>query len=280
MSQKSVFKSEEGKQAILAVYGSILQNWPVPYETHEVETRHGRTFVIACGDTALPPLFLLHGSGSNAAMFIGDAVDYSRSFRVYAVDIPGEAGKSSDIRPNVHTGAHAEWLCDVFESLGVKKAAVAGISLGGWLAAQFACAYPERVEKLVLLCPAGIGPQKLSFALSSLRTALAGKRGAEKALRKVFADSDIPEEALAYTRLISQNFTYYRGILPRFSDVQLARLHMPVMLIAGENDALLDMRKAEARAKKIIPNLTAVMLEDAGHVLMGQQGRILSFLNA
>lgn len=278
MTQKSVFKSEEGKQAVLAVYGSILQNWPVLYEAKEIETRHGRTFVIACGDALLPPLFLIHGSGSNAAMFIGDAVDFNRSFRVYAVDIPGEAGKSHDVRPNLRTSAYAEWLCDVFEALDVKKAAVAGISLGGWVAVRFAASFPEKVVKLVLLCPAGIGPQKLSFALSSLRTALAGRRGADRAIRKMFAGSDVPEEVLAYSRLISQHFIYYRGILPRFSDAELSRLNMPVMLIGGEKDTLLDMRRAAARAKKSIPDLTAVMLADAGHVLIGQQERILPFL--
>ena len=121
MTSKSVYKTEEGKRAVLSVYAAILQGWPVPYETRDVDTRHGCTFVIACGDKALPPLFLIHGSGSNAAMWIGDVAEYSQHFCVYAVDIPGEAGKSHDVRPDLRTHAHAEWLNDVFAALGIDQ---------------------------------------------------------------------------------------------------------------------------------------------------------------
>jgi len=278
MAQRSVFKSEEGKRAVLAAYDAVLQCWPVPCEAREIDTRHGRTFVIAWGDSALPPLFLIHGSGSNAAMWIGDAAEYSRHFRVYALDIPGEAGKSRDIRPNLHSAAHAEWLHDVFDALGVAKAAFTGISLGGWAALKFAAAYPDRVDKLVLLCPAGIGPRKLSPVFSLLLMKLKGRRSAEKAMRKVYEGADIPKEAVAYSMLISQNFNYYRGAMPRFSNAELARLTMPVLFIAGEKDAMLDMRSAAKRAQKHIPNVRIMLLPGAGHVLIDQRERIMPFL--
>lgn len=128
----------------------IVQNWPVPYETIEADTRRRRTFVIACGDSALPPLLLIHGSGSNAAMWIGDAAEYSKHYRVYAVDVPGEPGKSCDTRPDLRTHAHPEWLRDVFVSLNADRTFIVGLSLGGWVALRFASAYPEKVVKLAL----------------------------------------------------------------------------------------------------------------------------------
>ncbi len=278
MEKNSVFKSEEGKRAVLAVYDGVLKSWPVPYESHEVKTRHGETFVIACGDGALPPLFLIHGSGSNAAMWIGDAAEYSKYFRVYAVDIPGEPGKSCDVRPSLRTKAHAEWLYDVFEALGVKEACVLGISLGGWVALKFAAAHPERVKKLALLCPAGLGRQKHSLTLSRLLMRLGGKRAAKKALDKIYDNADIPEEALVYIRLISENFNYYRGAMPRFSKAQLARLTMPVLFVAGENDVMLDTKSAAARVKKHIQNAKVLLLPGEGHVLIHQQPEIMPFL--
>ena len=75
----------------------------------------------AVGEKEAPPLILLHGSCSNALSFMGDVPEYSRSFRVYAVDIPGEAGKSSPNRPGWNCPAFAEWMEDLFSGLGIHK---------------------------------------------------------------------------------------------------------------------------------------------------------------
>jgi len=278
MTQKSVFKSEEGKRAVLGVYDAILRSWPEPYETFEVDTCCGRTFVIACGDTALPPLFLIHGSGSNAAMWIGDATEYSQHFRVYAVDIPGEAGKSHDIRPDYHTQVHAEWLNDVFAALGVEEASIAGISMGGWIAIRFASAYPEKVRKLALLCPAGIGPLKVSPIVRLITLKLQGLRGNQKTMDKISEGTEMPEEALAYIRLITENFSYYSGTLPRFSNAELTRLTMPVLLVIGDKDAMVNGPKTVERAKKRLSNVETVLLTGAGHMLIDQRAQVLRFL--
>lgn len=110
MKNQAVFKSEEGKNAILTVYDSLLNRWPVPYETMNIPTRYGNTFVIACGEKSDPPLVLLHGTSSNSAIWIGDVVEYSRDYRVYTVDIPGEPGKSAAVRYDLTGPAHTEWL--------------------------------------------------------------------------------------------------------------------------------------------------------------------------
>jgi pimeloyl-ACP methyl ester carboxylesterase len=71
----------------------------VPYEKISLETSYGSAFAIACGEKSLPPLFLLHGSSSNSAMWISDAAEYAKHFRVYALDLPGEPGRSAEVRP-------------------------------------------------------------------------------------------------------------------------------------------------------------------------------------
>ncbi|SCW77183.1 hypothetical protein SAMN04487970_10449 [Paenibacillus tianmuensis] len=78
------FKSAEGKNEVYSMYDSLLKQWTSPHETLYVPTRYGDTFVIASGEKAAPPLLLLHGAGMNLAMWLGEAREYSRSFRVYA----------------------------------------------------------------------------------------------------------------------------------------------------------------------------------------------------
>ncbi len=98
MNTEQIFKSAMGKAAILSYYDSVLDRWPVPYESLHVPTSLGDTHIIACGDKGNPVLVLLHGSSANATMWVGDVSEYSQSFRVYALDIPGEPGKSAAAR--------------------------------------------------------------------------------------------------------------------------------------------------------------------------------------
>ena len=124
--------------------------------------------MIASGEKTAPPLILLHGSGSNAVSWAGDVAQYSLSFRVYAVDIPGEPGKSAEKRFPWDGPAYAEWLEDILDELQINKTTLLGLSQGGWIAIKFAVCDPERVDKLVLLAPGGIVPTKVSFILAAI----------------------------------------------------------------------------------------------------------------
>ncbi len=99
MRTQSVYKSPAGERAVMALYDSVLAHWPVSYEALTVPTRHGDTFVIVSGKVSASPLVLLHGAGTNSAIWVGDVVEYSQEYRVYMVDLLGEPGKSAPNRP-------------------------------------------------------------------------------------------------------------------------------------------------------------------------------------
>ncbi|MBI1880768.1 MAG: alpha/beta hydrolase, partial [Chloroflexi bacterium] len=122
MSTQSIYKSPAGERAVMAWYDSLLARWPVPYETLNVSTRYGNTFVIVSGKESASPLLLLHGAGFNSVTWAGDVVEYSRQYRVYAVDLLGEPGKSAPSRPAWASSAYAEWLEDVLDALKIEKA--------------------------------------------------------------------------------------------------------------------------------------------------------------
>lgn len=280
MQNQPIFKSAEGKNAILAVYDSILDRWPVPYETLNIPTHYGNTFIIACGEPTAPPMLLLHGSGSNSAMWIGDVAEYCRRYRVYAVDMPGEPGRSEAVRHELNSPAYGEWLKDIFTALNLEKATLTGISLGGWVSLKFSTTYPERVEKLVLLCPSGAAPQKMSFMFRAIACSFFGQKGVDRLIRIINGDQAMQEEAIQYSRLIANNFSPRMEVVPIFPDEELERLTMPVLLIAGARDVLLPSKKTAARLQRLLPRLTTVLLPEAGHVLIGHKDRIMSFLSA
>jgi pimeloyl-ACP methyl ester carboxylesterase len=62
------------------------------------------------------------------------------------------------------------------------------------------------------------------------------------------------------------------------ADEELKHLTMPVLLLAGEKDALLDSKKSVGRAEKLISDVSIRLLENTGHVLINQADQILQFL--
>ncbi len=165
MHQKSLYKSEAGKAAILNQYNQLLAKFTVPYEEFVLNTGYGATHVLASGDPSLPPLILLHGSGSNATMWIKDIAKYSKHYSVFAVDIPGDPGKSEEKQYSLKSTAYSEWMDDVLRALQLEKATFIGISLGAWMAVNYAVKHPGKVEKIVLISLRGLAPRELHLFL-------------------------------------------------------------------------------------------------------------------
>ena len=174
---ETVFKSEEGRRAVLAKYDEVLSRWPEPNSVRDVPTLHGRTRVVLSGPEGAPPAVLLHGSASNAMSWLGEAAVLSRDFRVVAPDLPGEPGYSEEARFSLAGSAPEEWLDDVLAALGLDRILLAGMSLGGWAALRYASRRPGRVERMALLCPSGAAPARTSFLLKSLLLIPRGRKG-------------------------------------------------------------------------------------------------------
>jgi pimeloyl-ACP methyl ester carboxylesterase len=262
----------------MALYDGLLDQWPVPYAGLAVDTRHGATFVVASGEESKPPLVLLHGAGTNSAVWGADVVDYAHHYRVYAVDLLGEPGKSAPHRPAWDGPAYGEWLEDVFDQLGLEKPAVAGISQGGWAALKLAVRRPARVEKLVLMAPAGVIPDRKSFLLRAIPLTLLGRWGARRLARMTFGDQPVPDGVEDIVVTITSHFKPRVGIVPLFSDEELRRLTMPTLLLGGTQDIIRDTNKIAARLQALLPEVQVIVIPGAGHALLDTTGYILPFL--
>jgi pimeloyl-ACP methyl ester carboxylesterase len=264
-------------------YREILKLWPIPNERLTIQTREGDTFVVACGPQDAPPLLLLHGSGANTAMWMGDVADWAQDLRVYAVDVVGEPGLSAPSRPPLASEAYALWLDDVLWALDVPRVSIVGVSLGGWLALDFAIRRPGRVDRVALLCPGGIGRQKWGVLIAALLLKPFGPCGLRTTMR--LASGGAPpvatphaQEFADYLMLIHTHFRPRRERLPTFDDDALGRLGMPVLVIIGGRDRMLDSFGTRRRLELAMPHATVRLLPEAGHVLLGQSGVVLDFL--
>lgn len=279
----AIYKSEEGERLVRERYLEMLTHWPVANEHLRVPTREGETFVIVCGPRDAPPVILLHGGLSNSFTWIGDVEAWAKHFRIYAVDIIGDGGLSAPSRPAYESEAYALWLDDVLASLSLEKVAIVGISLGGWLALDYATRRPDRVTSLAMLCPGGVGRQKSGYLFKVLPLALLGKWGRRKAMRIVLGPMNLPDPerarpAFEFFGLIGRHLKPRYEKLPVFSDEALRRLTMPVLTVVGGLDVMLDSDETKRRLEANVPTAEVIYLPNIGHGVVNQGTRVQDFL--
>jgi pimeloyl-ACP methyl ester carboxylesterase len=99
------------------------------------------------------PVLLIHGGNAIAAQWSPLLADLQREFHWYAPDRPGcgltdkfDYGQGTEFRQHA-----TDYVGGVMDALGLRRASLAGNSMGGYWALLFALAHPDRVDKLVLL---------------------------------------------------------------------------------------------------------------------------------
>lgn len=273
-----LYKSEAGKREVLGQYRKILDSWPVENRQYEVETRFGQTFVIESGSRDNPPLILLHGSVSNSFTWYGDVAAFSTAYNVYAIDVIGEAGLSAPSRPSYDNGAYAQWLHDTMDSLGLGACSLVAMSLGGWMALDFATTYPDKVDKLVLLCPGGLAREKAGFLWKALFFSLFGKWGQQRIRQLAGVTGSGESIAFAFTSMTFKHFKPRTARTPLFDDSSLSRLKMPIYMLFGESDRLIPASRSAERLRQTAQHAKIELLAGTGHLILNQTDRILNFL--
>jgi pimeloyl-ACP methyl ester carboxylesterase len=281
----TLYRSAEAKARLLGAYEGALARWDEATGTRlerlRVATEAGETAVFAFGpaDASRPPLLLVHGTLSNSSMWMADAAILSRARRVYAIDIPGEPGLSEERRLPWESEIAAAWLAQVVAGLGLRRFALLGLSLGGWISLAYASARPEGLVALGLLCPTGIGRTRVSFMVKGVLAALRGERGIAGLSRSLYGNVEPPPGALEAGRLLMMS-TNARMETPRtYGDEELSRIAVPIFLGVGSEDALLRSEESAARLGRLRPEAEIHLLPGAGHALIGLGGRVAAFLD-
>lgn len=106
-----------------------------------------------------PALVLLHGSGpgvSGWSNFRGNFPVFAGQFRTVVMDMPGFGRSERPELDRAYPRVAADGLARLLDGIGIEKANLLGNSMGGYVALEFALAYPERVERMVLMGPGGL----------------------------------------------------------------------------------------------------------------------------
>lgn len=273
-----IWTSGAGAAAVREHYEQHLAAWPVPLRRHHVDTAYGRTFALTCDDDA-PPVVLLHGTGSNSSVWRDGVTELTDTHRVVMIDLLGEPGSSDPVRLDLTAPDSANWITQTLDLLGIGTTAVAGLSLGGWTAADLATRHPDRVERLALLCTAGIGRQTIGRVAPAFFPSFLGAGGRRRSAEIVtgLTERDHPN-VLDEIELLSRYVRPRRDRYQIFSDDALRRLTMPVLAVLGERGRVFDPVQTRRRLETLLPDVRVDVLAGAGHALLGQVPRIAQFL--
>jgi pimeloyl-ACP methyl ester carboxylesterase len=293
MSGQSAFKTPEGEAAFIAAYEDGMKYWPVPYEERDIPTRFGLTHVVVSGPHDAAPLVLLHGYMGTLLMWVPNIADLSKNHRVYAIDVMGQPGKSIPDTPIRNDADYVARLTATLNGLHLTRIALAGMSFGGWIALNYGAAEPERVRKLVLLSPGGLLPIRKPFSLRGMLMVFFPTRFTVNSFMQWIGCSTAPgpADSRPLLNLMYLGMKHFR--IPKetlriavnpLSDYDLHEMHVPTLLLFGENEVLCDPVEALARARRLIPDFRGELIPSSSHAMCVSQrdivdARICEFLD-
>jgi pimeloyl-ACP methyl ester carboxylesterase len=239
----------------------------------DVETSFGTTHVYRYDPTDAAardrtPVVLLHGAGACSAMWYPNTPALSAARPVYALDTPGDPGRSVQRAP-LHRPEHAaQWLDETLAGLGLDQVHLVGSSYGGWLALNQAHRRPERLASATLLDPGGlekIGLRFFTWIFVSLFASFA-----PRALRpRLAAWLDQPvlvvPELRAMIHASRRAFRIRRPAPLPLSDAELAAIRTPLYLVIGKRSLILHPQRQAERVPRLIPGARVEIVAGTGH---------------
>lgn len=253
--QDSIFLSHAGRERVLAEYDRKLAEWEIPWESRYVETSFGLVHVVTAGDSAAPPIVLLHATSMGAWSWKPNVPSLVDNYRIYAVDLPGEAGRStlsSLERPLFSDDDIALLYSELFDALGIETCTILGASAGGHQTMRIATLLPERVNRIGLFGPMGISNPVPSLVKMSL--AILFPVAPMDALILPWAlgtDPAVRTEADRWFRLVLRH-VLGRPTPPRqLTEEELGRIAVPVLLVLAEADKLVGPAEIAAERARI-----------------------------
>lgn len=240
----------------------------VAWENLELKINGLKTQVLRAG--AGQPLMFWHGGGTAGGWEF--AAPWTERFQVYLPLHPGFGGSGDD--PGMTTiQDYVMHYLDLLDALSIGRFNLVGMSLGGWMGATFATQHSDRLQKLVLVAPAGLWvkehpvtdlfrlkPEELVPALTENPAALGPPPDPHDVNFIVESYREMTTLArLGWQRLYEPKLSKY-----------LHRISVPTLLIWGKEDRIVPEAQA-AIWNKLIPGSALRTFSPCGHVVLHER---------
>lgn len=249
------------------------------------------------------PIVLLHGTASSLHTWDDWAKELTKNYRVIRMDLPAFGITGPNKNADYSITAYTTFLHQFLMKINVDRFYLAGNSLGGNIAWNYAAEHPEKIKKLILVDASGLPtnkPQPAIFKLaktpilSSLFLYVTPKFFIKKNMKEVYGDENKITNALItrYHKMALRVGNRQAFIDRAKTDFKLgAKVNLdkfksiktPTLLIWGAKDSWIPLNNGK-RMDLLLVNSKLVVLENAGHVPMEENpaeslGILKSFLN-
>ncbi|MDR7186237.1 pimeloyl-ACP methyl ester carboxylesterase [Microbacterium trichothecenolyticum] len=200
----------------------------------------------------------VHGFGLSGRYLLPTAERLADEFHTYVPDLPG-FGRSGKRKDMLDIPDLARAAVDFFDDRGVEKATLVGNSMGCPVIIEFAHRYPERIDRAVLVSPAGgLFNQPLRRAIKQL-------------------SQDAPREPVKMARVavpdyvrfgVPSTMKMFRSLTQYPSLQRLLEMRIPTLVVLGQRDPLLPhAHRVDEIASQTDSHVLVVMLEGAAHAI-------------
>ncbi|MFJ7998661.1 alpha/beta fold hydrolase [Streptomyces sp. NPDC096310] len=245
---------------------------PAVAET-DLETGFGTTHVYRYGPTdpaaeSRTPVVLVHGAGSCSAMWYPNTPALSAERPVYAIDTPGDPGRSVHREPLHQPERAAQWLDQTLAGLGLDRVHLVGSSYGGWLTLNQAHRSPGRLASATLLDPGGlekVGLRFFAWIFAGLIATSAPKRLRPRLAAWLEQPVLVVPELRAMIRASVRAYRIRRPAPLPLAEDELRTIRTPLHLVLGRRSLLVHPERQAERVPRLIPGARADIVLGTGH---------------
>jgi len=238
-----------------------------------------------------PAIVMVHGLGGQSGNFAFGVVEQlMNEFRVIVIDRPGAGYSTRESDASAALKGQAKFVADFIKALGLERPLLVGHSLGGAISLAVALEFPDTIGGLALVAPlTHLPPQTpemfrpLDIPTSAVRWIVSWTLGVPIGIlrgpgivKRIFAPESVPKEfATRGGGLLSlRPWNFYNvstdlvaaspglpGLVERYPT-----LRVPVGILYGTSDEVLDYREHGESMQKKVPGLQLKLVE-GGHML-------------
>lgn len=272
----------------------VLRRGDIPYATLEETYANAQSRYVTLpsgvrmhcrdqGNPAGPALVMVHGFAASLYTWEGVLPHLGDTYRIVTLDLPGHGLTQAPDGYDATIDAYVSEVEAFANALNLERFAIAGSSMGGNVAWEYALAHPQRTQGLILIGASGwpedsTGETPLVFRLLESPVARTVLRDLDSTmlirdgLKRSFADPSIVDDAMVTRYASFARAPGHRDILmnmrgarrPASNDV-LAALTVPTLILWGEQDHLVDVSGARQFAAAIAGS-ELVIWPDDGHL--------------
>ncbi len=230
------------------------------------------------------PLILTPGLSAGAWIWFKQVKALSAQFRVVTFD-PRGVGRSRSSESPTDMRLLADDVAGLLKELKIPRAHILGASFGGFVAQEFALAYPETTRTLTLCCTSFGGNNHVAPSMETLM-ALASTDGfnTEERVRRNLTPAFSPNFARVHPNEVEQTVqlrmanpvsedAYRSQLMAAFgfnAEPRLPSIQSPTLIISGDADAIVPVQNSRNLAAKI-PGANLALIEDGSHLFFIEQ---------